>query len=704
MAFPNLRQELALLAGAALPDGQPTWTIHDPVRGLFFQIDWPSFEVLQRLHFDNPEAIAADIAGTTTLELEADNVQAVIQFLVGNQLTEPQGDHSARHMAERLTQMRGGAFKWLLHHYLFFRVPLWQPDAWLGRWQGVAGIFFSRTFVWLTGAALLFGLVQIARRWDLFTASLVDTFNWEGLTAYGITLIGVKFLHELGHAFTAKRLGCRVPAMGVAFLVMWPVAYTDTNEAWRLTNRLQRLRVAAAGISTELVVAAWASLAWAVLPDGAIRSAAFMLATTTWVATLALNASPFMRFDGYFILSDWLDLPNLHDRSFALARWKLREWLFGLGEEAPENFPPHKQLGLIAFAWGTWIYRLVLFIGIAVLVYHFFIKLVGIALFVVEIAWFVFGPIQREFKAWRQRWPAIRASRRSRFTAAALLSLALLAVVPWPGRVSASALLRPTEAWPVFAPGGARIDALDFPEGSPVASGSVLVRLHAPMLLMRRQALLAKIERLRWQAATSGFSSDMRGQLLANEDYLVSAQTELASLDAELLQYAPQAPYAGHLRYLDPDLQAGQWLSRNENIALLVKEGSPWHVETWLDEESVQRVSLQDQALFITDTAQGPAMRLKVLSIDRDASRILLRPELAAHLGGHILTRERHNQLIPERAIYRVMLEMDLAGRTPESLANQSWRGNLTIQARWEAPAQRYLRQAFAVVLREFGF
>ena len=342
MALPSLREELALLPGAALPDGQPTWTIHDPVRGQFFQIDWPSFEVLQRLDMDDPEAIAADIAEHTTLELHAEDVEQVIGFFVNNQLVEPQSGQS-RQLAERLRKMQGGALKWLLHHYLFFRVPLWRPDAWLGRWQALAGIFYTRTFAWLTLGALVFGLTQVARHWDIFTASLVDTFNWEGLLAYGVTLTAVKFLHELGHAFTAKRLGCRVPTMGVAFLVMWPVAYTDTNETWRLTDRMQRLRVAAAGISTELIIAAWASLAWAVLPDGPARSAAFVLATTTWVATLALNASPFMRFDGYFILSDWLDMPNLHDRSFALARWKLREWLFDLREEVPEHFSAHKQ-------------------------------------------------------------------------------------------------------------------------------------------------------------------------------------------------------------------------------------------------------------------------------------------------------------------------------------------------------------------------
>ena len=277
--------------------------------------------------------------------------------------------------------------------------------------------FASKTFGVLTIGAMVLGFTQVARRWDVFSASLVDNFNFEGLLAYAVALIVVKLLHELGHAFTAKYYGCRVPAMGVAFLVMWPVAYTDTNESWRLTDRFQRLRVASAGIATELIIAIWSTLAWGVLPEGSLQSTAFVLATTSWIATLAINASPFMRFDGYFILMDALDMPNLHGRSFDLARWKLREWLFGLNDEPPEYFSQTKQAALIAFAWAVWIYRLILFLGIAVLVYHFFIKLVGIFLFLVEIVWFVAKPLWSELVVWRQLWPRIQQQSKMRQSA-----------------------------------------------------------------------------------------------------------------------------------------------------------------------------------------------------------------------------------------------------------------------------------------------
>ncbi len=702
MPLPRLREELDLLPGPVLDDGQPSWTLHDPVRHQFFRLDWATFEILSRWSLDDAQAIADEVSAGTTLRIGPEAIQQVARFLHENQLLQPQGADSARQFAERLHKIQGSPLKWLLHHYLFFRVPLWRPDAWLERWQGAAGIFYGRGFMALTLMALTFGLYQVARQWELFTASLVDTFSWSGLAAYGIALVAVKFLHELGHAFTAKRQGCRIPAMGIAFLVLWPVAYTDTNETWRLTGRWQRLRVAAAGIATELVIAAWATLCWALLPDGVWRSAAFVLATTSWIGTLAVNASPFMRFDGYFILSDWLDLPNLHQRSFALARWKLREWLFDLREPKPEHFTPQREAGLIAFAWLTWIYRLVVFLGIAVLVYHFAVKLVGILLFMVEILWFVLMPIRVELAAWRERWPHIRSSRRSRASAAVLLAVLLLTVVPWPAQVSASAMLKPAEVWPVFAPSGARVDAMPFHEGDAVPKDAELLRLYMPDLQMRRQATLARVEQLRWQAASSGFDAEARQRLLVNEQALLVAQSELASLDAEFKTYAPRAPFAGRLRDLDPDLQLGQWLSRKERIALLVRDDGRWLVETWLDEHEVQRVGIGDSALFIAD---GPAMhtiRLKVSSIDRDASRVLPRPELAAQSGGHVLTREKAGQLVPERAIYRVSCEVP-AGAI-EDWGRLSWRGHVTIHASWEAPAWHYLRQAAAVLIRELGF
>jgi putative peptide zinc metalloprotease protein len=701
MPLPPLREELDLLPGPSLSDGQPSWTLHDPVRNLFFRIDWPTLEILQRWDMDSPDQIAADVSSHSTLELMADDVLQVAQFLVMHQLVKNNSAGTARKMADQLANIQGSAIKWLLHHYLFFRIPLVRPDAWLTRWLPFAQWFVSRTFLILSLLAAAVGLSQVVRRWDVFTASLVDTFNLAGLLSYGMAIFVVKLLHELGHAFCAKSYGCRVPTMGVAFLVMWPVAYTDTNETWRLTNRFQRLRVASAGIATELVIAVWATLAWALLPAGSLQSAAFVLATTSWVATLAINASPFMRFDGYFILMDALDMPNLHGRSFALARWQLREWLFGLGRTPPEFFSRTKTMVLVAFAWVTWIYRLVLFLGIAVLVYHFFIKLVGIFLFLIEIVWFVAKPVASEIAVWREMWPQICRQARSRKTLLCVAGLCALLILPWPGRISASAVLRPQESLPVFAPAGARVDAIFFKDGDLVPAGRALVDLYLPDLIGRERSLQARLDQQRWQASTSAFDDEMRKRWMVTEQNLHTTEAELEGIKAERHQFMPVAPYEGRFFQADPDLVAGQWVGKRETMAILVKEGSIWRVETWLDEDDVGRVKEGHSARFMTDGASGKLLRLTVSAIDRDAARVLTRRELASSLGGHILTREKNGQLLPERAVYRVSMQVQ---DMPADMQQMTWRGQVVIHSEWQSPISRYVRQFIAVLVREFGF
>lgn len=701
MAWPRLREELALLSGPNLPDGQPSWTLHDPVRNQFFRLDWLTFEILSLWSLGDPEAIAQAVSESTTLHPDAEDVEAVVRFLVENQLVVPEGDDASARLAERVRKNRTSPIKWLIHHYLFFRVPLVRPDRWLTKHLGQVEFFYSSLFLKLTFGALFLGLLEVYRDWTHFSATLVDTFSWQGMAGYGVTLTVVKVLHELGHAFTAKRYGCRVPTMGVAFLVMWPVAYTDTNEVWKLPDREKRLAVAASGVATEMVVACWATLAWGLLPEGVPKSIAFMLATTVWVATIAINCSPFMRFDGYFLLSDWLDMPNLHARAFALARWHLREKLFALGEPIPEVFPEKRNRGLIAFAWLTWIYRLSLFLGIAALVYHFFIKAVGILLFAVEIGWFVMLPFWHEFKEWRARWQTIRTSRRARRSMRWAALIVVFFVIPWPGRISASGILRPTLSYQVYAPSGAQVASMPVGSGKLMKEGDVMVEMASPDLQRRWQKANAKVGASSWQAAAAGVDPEQRQNLQVLQEERAMATAEMASVQADGERFSPKAPFAGRLLDFDPDIRPGTWISRNERVSLLVGEESGWVVETFLDEDSVRRIERRDGGIFITDGGEGPVVPLWVFSVDRDATRIMPDGQLVSQHGGSVIAREKNNQYIPEQAVYRVIL---VAAGNPGELAGHSWRGKVVIRGDWEAPGMRFIRAALALLWRESGF
>lgn len=148
-------------------------------------------------------------------------------------------------------------------------------------------------------------------------------------------------------------------------------------------------------------------------------------------------------------------------------------------------------------------------------------------------------------------------------------------------------------------------------------------------------------------------------------------------------------------------MSEGQWVGKKEQLALIVSKTSQWRVETWIDEEDVERLEIGQSASFQTDNATGSMLHLSVAAIDKDASRLLPKKELSSTFGGHILTREKNGQLTPERSVYRFTFNVD---QIPSNMKSQSWRGHIVIQANWQIPIKKYIRHAMSVFFREAGF
>jgi len=478
------------------------------------------------------------------------------------------------------------------------------------------------------------------------------------------------------------------------------MAYTDTNEVWRLTSKQQRMSVAAAGVLTELTVAIWATFAWNMLPPGIPKSVAFMLATTTWISSITINASPFMRFDGYYWLADWLEMPNLHARAFALARWDLRERLFAWGDEIPEILPKGRTPFLIVFAYATWIYRFVIFLGIAALVYSFFIKAVGIVLFLVEIIWFILMPPVREFMAWRRRWPELRDNPTARRHAAITLLAVSLLVIPWPNQITSQGILRPSDQWVVYAPQRAQLQAIHFPEGASVQKGDALLLLRSAELDNRADAASARQESMHWQATSGAFDAEGRAKWQVAQGQWSTATAELAAVRADKIRYLPVAPFDGVVRHLEPDLRVGDWLIAQEPLARVISL-QPWQVVTFLSEEELSHVTVGHAGRFYAEGIGGPWLSLRVIRIDSDATRVLHDEMLANVYGGDVTVREKRGVLYPEQALYRVLLQV--TGESSES-SSHVWRGKVVLHGDWSVPSWRYLAAALNMVRREFGF
>lgn len=698
--LPPLREELALYPGPRALDGSPTWTLHDPARNQFFRIGWPEFEMLSRWDVGDAAALVERVRHETTLDLAPEDVGDVARFLLGHNLARASGREGTIGLLAKAGAMRQHWAMWLLKNYLFLRIPLVRPDGLLTAAYPWIRWVFTPTF---RKAVLLVGLLSlylVARRWDDYLDTFSYLFSIEGAIYFALTLSALKVVHELGHAFTAKRYGCRVPSMGVAFLVLWPVLYTDVTESWKLPSRAQRVAVGVSGVATELICAVFATLAWSFLPDGPVRSAAFLVSTTTWVSTVLINLSPFMRFDGYFVFSDWLEMPNLHTRAFALARWWLRERLLGLGDPAPEELPPGRRAFVIAFAFFTWAYRLSLFLGIAALVYHFTVKLVGIGLMAVEVGYFIMRPIWIEAKAvWKLRG-RLRWGRAPMLSGAAVIVLLLGVIVPWRSAVEAPALLRSARQEKVFAPEqGTRVVAIDVQDGAAVAKGAPLIELESPDLSFKMEQARTDVAVLQWQVQMQGVAPDLLARSRVAEHEYDAANAQYRALADASTRLHVAAPMAGRVVDIADDLRPGLWLPPKTRLLSVVDVGES-EIDAYVYESDLSRIAVGNSATFYPDGGFLSSLEARVTTIDRANTRLLPEAYLASRFGGAIPVRETpQGELVPERAVYRIVLTPEHGAEAPARVL----RGRLVIKGKAESLAARAWRSVLAVLVRESG-
>ena len=543
IVLPELRSDIRLMPGPTAADGSPSWTLHDPARGRYFRINWTAFHILSYWPATTAQALIEKIHNETTCRLNVAEVITFIKFLYSNNLTQTAGNADFLAYYQQYRATRPAWYLRILHNYLFFRIPLVRPDHFLRSTLPLLRWCFTRQTLYSLSLLALLGAYLVSRQWDVFLGSFLHFFNWQGAVCYALAITLAKTLHELGHAYTAVYYGCKVPTMGVAFMALLPIPYTDVTDAWRLNSRRQRVAVGGGGIVVELALAILATLAWSFIPDGALRSAVFVLASSSWLMTISINSSPFMRFDGYFMLSDAWGIDNLQARAFALARWRLRRLLFATPENKPESLPKLTEQKLVVYAWITWVYRLLLFFGIALMVYHFCFKLLGIVLFGVEIVFFIARPIVQEIRVWRTIERRPLPLLRKCCLAGLPLLLAFLVLFPWQHTLRIPALLESEQHQTFYAVEPAQLKEIAVQPGARVALDQVLFKLESPKLeddislsTKRRELYRLRMER----AATD--SEAAADRQVSIEQYATES-TRLAGLSKQRERLTIRAPF-----------------------------------------------------------------------------------------------------------------------------------------------------------------
>ncbi|MDN3276632.1 hypothetical protein QWJ07_20385, partial [Frankia sp. RB7] len=251
---------------------------------------------------------------------------------------------------------------------LAMRLPIWDPDRFLEATLPLVRYAFTRlgAVVWL--ATVAWALMLIGIHWDELTNGMSDRIlASESLLLTAMVFPVLKFFHEMGHAYATKIGGGEVHELGLMVLVFAPVPYVDASASIAFRSKWRRTLVGAAGMLVEIFIAALAMFLWTLVEPGLVRSLLFQTVLIAGVSTVLFNINPLLRFDGYYVLSDLIEIPNLGARSTKYWAWLVDRFAFGLRDEPPAAVAREKAWFVI-YAPLALVYRIFMLFTISIFV------------------------------------------------------------------------------------------------------------------------------------------------------------------------------------------------------------------------------------------------------------------------------------------------------------------------------------------------
>ncbi len=658
----GIRPDVVVYPGPYDDDGHRTWVVEDPVRGATFRLgptEGMLFAALGR--YTNLAQALKYFFELSSVRPAEDELLRFLQMLQRERIALLDADSVAE--LEKSPET-GAAPKQqklssrLAHGYIFFRLPLLHPDRFLTRAWPWVEMLWSPPLKILYLVLGLIGLLLTLPQIELYLATTSYLLTPSGAALFAVTLVLLKIGHEFSHAFAAKSLGLHVRTIGIAFIVFWPILYTDTTDAWKLDKYRHRLKIDLAGVSFETVVAGVALFLWAILPEGILRSVMFFLSGASILSSLLVNLNPLMRFDGYYVLMDLWRMDNLQPRAFELVKHKIRRALFDWTGKVPEVHP--KSQRMVVYGIAVMLYRVTLAIAIGLAVYYLFFKALGIVVFVIEMWMFLLRPVWMELSFVYRHRDKVGRPWRLGLSFGILVFLVGLVATPIQRVDTFPGLL----VWDdvntvVTASAGVLTKALP-EEGVSVRSGDLLVSLDQPELAFKSQNIEYELRMLEGKLETlssSGEQGGYRNWLLVEME---RQRAKIRTLQQQESELQIQAPVSGVVVAVNEDVVVGDMLEANSPLMVLA-DPEVVRLRAYIHEQELPRIPDDPNLNVECYVADLETPVLNGSLIERGSFPVAKLPNelLLDQYGGDILAQPGAEEPVPRDAHYA--LEFRLA-------------------------------------------
>jgi putative peptide zinc metalloprotease protein len=541
--------------------GRNYWTIKDPLTLRYYRFEEEEFAILSMLDGQtSSEAIREQFEEQFAPQrITGSQVQHLLAMLHRSNLLVSSAPGQGEQLQARASERQWKDRLALAANFLAIRLRGFDPDWLLTRLERRLGWIFSLPAACGVALLVLSAVLLVAAEFDAFRARLPEfeaffaAKNWLWLAA---VLCVTKILHEFGHGLACKRFGGECHEMGVMLLVFTPCLYCNVSDSWMIPSRWRRAAVGAAGIYIELVLASLATFVWWFSEPGLVHHLALNVMFVCSVSTLLFNANPLMRYDGYYILADLLEIPNLRQKSAAVIQRKLGWWLLGLRERPDPFLPPRRRWLFAAYSIASSIYGWLVTFSIFWFLYRvlepYGLKVVGQMLGLAMVFTLFVLPIVRlvRFLLLPARADTVNKTRALVSVSAIAAAIAGVLVVPLPYYVACPFEVQPREASSVYVDVPGELAAVHVTSGAidagqPIAQLDDLnIRLTEQQLASQREALAVRTESLRQRGHTD---DQALLELSQTEEALAALDQQLARLREDLAKLTIRAPASGQL-------------------------------------------------------------------------------------------------------------------------------------------------------------
>lgn len=552
--------------------GERWYVVRDPAGNQYHRLSSAAYRFVGLLDGSRTVSEAWDTAGGVLADdapTQPEVVQILSQLHAAN-LLEADITADAGVLLRRHKQMMKRRVQGRLMNVLFPRIPLWDLDKFLVRWLPVMRLVLSKfgAILWLT--VVIAGVAALVPEWPrLKTAAgnAIEPGNWPWLWA---TFCIIKLIHELGHAFSCRRFGGEVHELGIMFLVFVPAPYVDASSAWSLPSKWQRMFVGMGGMIFELFVAAICAFIWKYTdPTTLVSKLAYNTMFIASVTTILFNANPLLRYDGYYILSDMLEIPNLRQKSTEYSMGLLKRHVFRIKSPIPLP-PPGQRVWLLLYAISSSIYRI--FVGVMIiLVVSNQVPVLGILMALGGVITWLVVPVGKVLNYLLLQPELHRKRGRAIIFSAAVAAaiVVLIGLIKFPMRFEATAYVEPERKQTDRAETAGFVDRILVKDGEHVRKGQTLVVCSNQELVTNIKTRRAEISMLKAQIELSRVMD--QADRNAKE---IEMRGKEKLLDIYLKQFADltvKAPFDGYV--VAPTLHEleGKFVRRGEDILTVIQ-------------------------------------------------------------------------------------------------------------------------------------